>query len=117
MAQQLGGAVTSSKQCEFGYAQVEVKGDSPLLQDIEDNLSANNTALLDVWMSHGDKVTELPPGFSLIASSKDCQIAGMADEQRHFYGLQFHPEVTHTRQGLRILQHFVHDICGCSELW
>lgn len=117
MAKQLGGEVTATTtHSEFGYAQVEVYGHSPLLVDIEDHI-LENKSLLDVWMSHGDKVTQLPPGFSCIASSKDCALAGMADEERRFYGLQFHPEVTHTRQGLRILKHFVTTICGCDSLW
>lgn len=118
MATQLGGEVTPTHcNSEFGYAQVAVPEDSALLHDIEDHLSADNVSLLDVWMSHGDKVTRLPKGFTCIASSKDCAIAGMADEERRFYGLQFHPEVTHTRQGLRMLQHFVNTICGCDPLW
>jgi GMP synthase (glutamine-hydrolysing) len=118
MAAQLGGTVSPSPTAaEFGYAQVEVHSHSPLLSDIEDHLSDKNKALLDVWMSHGDKVTQLPPGFECIASSQDCPLAGMAHKEKQFYGLQFHPEVTHTRQGLRILKHFVHDICGCEHLW
>jgi len=118
MAAQLGGSVTpSSTTSEFGYAQVEVYGHSILLADVEDHISDKNVSLLDVWMSHGDKVTELPAGFNCIASSKDCALAGMADEERKFYGLQFHPEVTHTRQGLRILKHFINNICGCDNLW
>lgn len=118
MAAQLGGAVTPSTEIrEFGYAQVEVHSHSNLLADIEDQVSDKNTALLDVWMSHGDQVTQLPPNFECIASSKDCAFAGMANPERRFYGLQFHPEVTHTRQGLRILKHFLSDICGCANLW
>lgn len=118
MAVQLGGEVSAvSTNKEFGHAEVEVYGHSALLNDIEDHLSSDDRSLLDVWMSHGDKVTKLPTGFHCIASSKDCALAGMADEERRFYGLQFHPEVTHTRQGLRILQHFISDICGCTHLW
>jgi GMP synthase (glutamine-hydrolysing) len=117
MALQLGGEVTASHAgSEFGYAQLETYGNSPLLADIEDHI-ADNLSLIDVWMSHGDKVTRLPEGFQCIASSKDCTLAGMANEARRFYGLQFHPEVTHTRQGLRILKHFLYHICGCDALW
>jgi len=117
MAAQLGGEVESSAKCEFGYAEVALHGHSSLFHDIEDRIAANNIALLDVWMSHGDKVTRLPKGFKVAASSDNCPYAAMVDEERKFYGVQFHPEVTHTRQGLRILQHFVHDICGCNSLW
>lgn len=118
MAAQLGGEVTNSHtNKEFGHAQIKVHGHCALLNDIEDHLSAEDISLLDVWMSHGDKVTKLPPGFDCIASSKDSAFAGMADEERHFYGLQFHPEVTHTHQGLRILERFVIGICGCTHLW
>lgn len=118
MTVQLGGEVTSvSHQSEFGYAQLELHGSSTLLQDIQDHVSSDNLSLLDVWMSHGDKVTRLPEGFICIASSKDCPIAGMANEERRWYGLQFHPEVTHTIQGLRILKRFLADICGCDQLW
>ena len=117
MAAQLGGGVASSTQREFGYAQVTVEGRSSLLSGIEDHTGPDNLPLLDVWMSHGDKVTTLPPGFNCIASSKNSPLAGMAHEERRFYGLQFHPEVTHTRQGMRIIHRFVHDICGCSALW
>lgn len=117
MAAQLGGVVSASGgNSEFGYAQLTLHGHSVLLSAIEDHNEADHS-LLDVWMSHGDKVSSLPPHFQCIASSKDCPIAGMADEERKFYGLQFHPEVTHTRQGLRILQHFLHTICGCDALW
>ncbi|MBX2857303.1 MAG: glutamine-hydrolyzing GMP synthase [Cellvibrionaceae bacterium] len=117
MAQQLGGKVQGSKVQEFGYAQVKVENHSALLADIKDHLDPGGAALLDVWMSHGDKVVSLPPGFSLLASTQSCAIAAMACTQRHFYGLQFHPEVTHTLQGLRIFQHFVLQICGCEPLW
>jgi len=118
MVQQLGGQVaTTHAESEFGYAQVSLQGSSVLLKDIQDHLSSDNVSQLNVWMSHGDKVVELPAGFKCIASSKDCPIAAIADEQRHWYGLQFHPEVTHTAQGLRILKHFVATICGCDELW
>lgn len=117
MAAQLGGAVSVTQHCEFGAAQVEVHGHSALLHGIEDHFGLNTISLLDVWMSHGDQVTQLPPDFIQIASTQNCAIAGMAHEERRFYGLQFHPEVTHTRQGLRILQRFVHEICGCAALW
>jgi GMP synthase (glutamine-hydrolysing) len=117
MALQLGGQVEASNLREFGYAQVTARGHSQLLRDIEDHVSTDGYGLLDVWMSHGDKVSELPPGFKIIAATKNAPIAGIADESRHFYGLQFHPEVTHTLQGARILQRFVHKICGCDALW
>jgi GMP synthase (glutamine-hydrolysing) len=117
MAVQLGGTVATSTHREFGYAQVRARGHSRLLRDIEDHTTAEGYGLLDVWMSHGDRVEQLPPGFKLIASSDSAPLAGMADEDRGFYGLQFHPEVTHTRQGNRILNRFVHDICGCAADW
>jgi len=117
MAVQLGGEVESSSHREFGYAQVRARGHSRLLRDIEDHTTPEGYGLLDVWMSHGDRVTQLPPGFKMIASSDGAPLAGMADESRGFYGLQFHPEVTHTRQGARILNRFVHDICGCASDW
>jgi GMP synthase (glutamine-hydrolysing) len=117
MAVQLGGTVATSTHREFGYAQVRARGHSRLLRDIEDHTTAEGYGLLDVWMSHGDRVEQLPPGFKLIASSDSAPLAGMADEDRGFYGVQFHPEVTHTRQGARILNRFVHDICGCAADW
>jgi len=117
MALQLGGKVEPSFLREFGYAQVRARGHSPLLRNIEDQVSPEGYGLLKVWMSHGDRVGELPPGFKVIASTDNAPIAGIADESRHFYGLQFHPEVTHTLQGGRILQRFLHDICGCEALW
>jgi len=117
MAAQLGGEVAPSAHREFGYAQVRARGHSPLLRDIEDHTSPEGYGLLDVWMSHGDRVTRLPEGFKVIASTDNSPIAGMADEARGLYGVQFHPEVTHTRQGQRILERFVHDICGCGRLW
>jgi GMP synthase (glutamine-hydrolysing) len=116
MAAQLGGGVENSLKREYGYAQVRVEENSRLLQDIQDYL-INDHAILDVWMSHGDKVTTLPPDFIKIASSKHSPFAAIANEKKHFYGLQFHPEVTHTRQGTLILQRFVHDICGCDATW
>jgi len=117
MAQQLGGRVAAGKVREFGYAEVRAHGHTKLLQGIEDRRNSDGHGLLKVWMSHGDKVTELPPGFKPMASTEACPIAAMADEQRRFYAVQFHPEVTHTPQGTRILQRFVLDICGCAGDW
>lgn len=117
MAAQLGGAVQASSEREFGYAQVRVEGQSALLRDIADHVDEHGQPLLDVWMSHGDKVTTLPGGFELLASTESAPIAGMYDESRHFYGVQFHPEVTHTLQGQRILEHFVKGVAGCEGLW
>ena len=117
MANQLGGEVEQSDHREFGYAQVRARGHSNLLKEIEDHTTAEGWGLLDVWMSHGDRVKTLPEGFKVIASTDSAPIAGMADEERHFYGLQFHPEVTHTRQGMRILSRFLHEICGCESSW
>ncbi|NVZ09635.1 glutamine-hydrolyzing GMP synthase [Allochromatium humboldtianum] len=117
MAAQLGGAVVPSTHREYGYAQVRARGHSRLLRHIEDHTSPEGHGLLDVWMSHGDRVDVLPPGFSVIAETDSAPLAGIADESRQFYGVQFHPEVTHTRQGQRILERFVHDICGCGRLW
>lgn len=117
MAAQLGGKVENADHHEYGYAQVRARGHTALLNDIEDHTSPEGYGLLDVWMSHGDRVIELPEGFILMASTDAAPVAGMADEQRHFYGVQFHPEVTHTLQGQRILERFVHEICGCGRLW
>jgi len=117
MAMQMGGMVEGSNIREFGYAQVKVHGDSSLLSSVKDHLDAEGGALLDVWMSHGDKVTRMPEGFSLLASTPSCPIAGMVNESKKFYGVQFHPEVTHTLQGKRIYEHFVLNICGCKSLW
>ncbi|MGZ8196123.1 MAG: glutamine-hydrolyzing GMP synthase, partial [Methylosarcina sp.] len=117
MAEQLGGKVESSDHREFGYAQIRARGHSKLLADIEDHVSEEGYGLLDVWMSHGDRVVTLPEGFKLIASSDGAPIAGIAHEDKGFYGLQFHPEVTHTKQGGRILARFVLEICGCAALW
>jgi GMP synthase (glutamine-hydrolysing) len=117
MAEQLGGKVESSDHREFGYAQIRARGHSKLLLNIEDHTSAEGFGLLDVWMSHGDRVVELPTGFKLIASSDGAPIAGIADEDKNFYALQFHPEVTHTKQGGRILSRFVLEICDCQALW
>ncbi|WP_143872141.1 glutamine-hydrolyzing GMP synthase [Catenovulum sediminis] len=117
MAQQLGGQVQGSEHREFGYAKVELARESALLSNIEDHIGENGLAQLDVWMSHGDKVVSIPSGFSTVATTPSCPHAGMANEDKHFYGVQFHPEVTHTRQGQRILERFVVDICGCKKLW
>jgi GMP synthase (glutamine-hydrolysing) len=117
MAAQLGGKVEGAKVREFGYAEVRARGHSRLLEGIQDRVNAEGHGLLDVWMSHGDKVIEMPSGFKLMASNPSCPIAGMADESRGFYGVQFHPEVTHTRQGAALLRRFVYDICGCRGDW
>ncbi|MEY2854127.1 MAG: hypothetical protein RL030_1259 [Pseudomonadota bacterium] len=117
MAAQLGGTVEAGGVHEFGYAEIRARGHSPLLKDIEDRVNAEGHGLLDVWMSHGDRVTALPAGFRAIASTGDVPIAGMADETRKLYALQFHPEVTHTKQGGRIYSRFLHDICGCGNSW
>jgi GMP synthase (glutamine-hydrolysing) len=117
MAQQLGGRVESGHQREFGYAEVRARGHTRLLAGLEDFRTEQGQGMLKVWMSHGDKVTELPPGFKLMASTDNCPIAGMADEDRRYYGLQFHPEVTHTLQGQAILSRFVREICGCRGDW
>ncbi|MEO8418440.1 MAG: glutamine-hydrolyzing GMP synthase [Methylophilaceae bacterium] len=117
MAAQLGGKVENATKREFGYAEIRARGHSALFLDIQDRINDEGHGLLDVWMSHGDKVTELPAGFKIIASNISTPIAGMADERRHFYAVQFHPEVTHTKQGKAILDRFVHGICGCGQDW
>jgi GMP synthase (glutamine-hydrolysing) len=117
MAAQLGGQVEPSSHKEFGYAQIRARGHSRLLKDIEDHTSPEGHGLLDVWMSHGDRVAELPEGFKVIASTDSAPIAGIGSDERGLYGLQFHPEVTHTHQGARILGRFVHEICGCADDW
>jgi GMP synthase (glutamine-hydrolysing) len=117
MAEQLGGKVETGKVREFGYAQVRARGHTDLLKGIEDERSAEGFGLLDVWMSHGDKVVDMPTGFKLMASTDLCPIAGIADETRHFYGVQFHPEVTHTKQGVQILNRFVLQICQAKPDW
>jgi GMP synthase (glutamine-hydrolysing) len=117
MAEQLGGKVQGSDLREFGYAQVEVIAANDFFAKIEDHIGGNGNALLDVWMSHGDKVISVPEGFITCAQTSTCPHAGMVDEARQFYGVQFHPEVTHTRQGLRMLEQFVVNICGCDKLW
>ena len=117
MAQQLGGRVEAGNVREFGYAEVRARGHTQLLDGIEDFRTGEGHGVLKVWMSHGDKVAELPPGFKLMASTDACPVAGMADESRRFYGVQFHPEVTHTVQGKAILERFVRKICGLSGDW
>jgi GMP synthase (glutamine-hydrolysing) len=117
MAQQLGGKVEAGHTREFGYAEVRARGHTALLKDIADFTTPEGHGMLKVWMSHGDKVTELPSGFKLMASTDSCPIAGFADEARHFYGVQFHPEVTHTLQGRALLNRFVLDICKASPDW
>jgi len=117
MAQQLGGRVTPSSEREFGYAEVTVTGASRLLDDLQDRRSDAGKALLDVWMSHGDRVEALPPGFVASAATAAIPFAAMSDERRRFYGVQFHPEVTHTAQGARLLERFVRDIAGSDVLW
>ena len=117
MAMQLGGQVEGSNTREFGYAEVRARGHTRLLDGIQDFHTPEGHGMLKVWMSHGDKVTALPEGFKLMASTPSCPIAGMADEDRHFYGVQFHPEVTHTVQGRAMLERFVLDICGVRPDW
>tara|TARA_R110002167_G_scaffold30424_2_gene100485 strand:+ start:53227 stop:54798 length:1572 start_codon:yes stop_codon:yes gene_type:complete len=117
MAEQLGGKVEASSKSEFGYAKVGLCKSSALFDGIEDRITADGLAELDVWMSHGDKVVKVPEGFATIAATESAPIAAMSDESRRFYGIQFHPEVTHTAQGLRILERFVREICDCAALW
>ncbi len=117
MAAQLGGRVGEHGKREFGYATVTVGSDSRLLEDIQDHDDSEGRGVLDVWMSHGDRVEEIPPGFEITASTSSAPLAGMEDAGRGFYGVQFHPEVTHTRQGKRIIERFVHEICGCGSTW
>ena len=117
MAAQLGGKVEGGHTREFGSAAVRARGHTALLKDLADTTTDDGHGMLDVWMSHGDKVTDMPPGFKLMASTESCPIAGMADEARRFYALQFHPEVTHTKQGDAILRRFVLDICGAQPDW
>ncbi|HGD3319629.1 TPA: glutamine-hydrolyzing GMP synthase [Proteus mirabilis] len=117
MSMQLGGDVEVSGEREFGYSQVEIRETCELFRDIQDSVSEDGKPLLDVWMSHGDKVTAIPADFVTIASTETCPFAIMANEEKRFYGVQFHPEVTHTHQGLAILKRFVLDICGCDALW
>ncbi|MEY3944215.1 MAG: hypothetical protein RL697_228 [Pseudomonadota bacterium] len=117
MANQLGGKVEGSNTREFGYAEVRAHGHTELFKGIEDFSTTEGHGMLKVWMSHGDKVTQLPEGFKVMASTPSCAIAGMADEARRFYAVQFHPEVTHTVQGKAILERFVLGICGAKPDW
>ena len=117
MAEQLGGKVENGAQREFGYAEVREHGHTKLLKNISDFTDKDGKSYLKVWMSHGDKVTEMPPGFKLMCSTPTCPIAGMADEGRGFYAVQFHPEVTHTEKGREILETFVLKICKANPDW
>ena len=117
MAYQFGGKVGGSEKREFGYAEVFINTPNDLLDGIEDRFNTEGKALLDVWMSHGDKVIEVPESFEVIASSENAPIAAMAHKEKPFYGIQFHAEVTHTKQGGRMLERFVTEICGCERLW
>ena len=117
MAAQLGGQVENGKVREFGYAEVRARGHTKLLNGVNDFVTDEGHGMLKVWMSHGDKVLDMPPGFKLMASTASCPIAAMGDDERHFYGVQWHPEVTHTVQGKAMLGRFVHEICGCKSDW
>ena len=117
MAKQLGGRVAASTEREFGYAEVTVLAACRLLDDLQDRRDRDGNAVLDVWMSHGDRVDAIPQGFTVTAATEAIAIAAMADERRRFYGVQFHPEVTHTPQGAKLLERFVREICGCRALW
>ncbi|MBK6741439.1 MAG: glutamine-hydrolyzing GMP synthase [Hydrogenophilales bacterium] len=117
MAEQLGGKVETASHHEYGYAELRAHGHSKLLTDIQDRVEPDGKAWLDVWMSHGDRVVDLPPGFKTICDNASTPVAGMADDARQFYGVQFHPEVTHTLQGKAILGRFVHDLCDCGHDW
>lgn len=117
MAEQMGGKVSGSNLREFGYAQVQLEERCRFLAGIEDHVSEEGRLSIDVWMSHGDKVTEMPEGFVITASTPSCPIAAMACEEKQFYGVQFHPEVTHTAQGKRMLERFVVEMAGCAKLW
>ncbi|HEY7773934.1 MAG TPA: glutamine-hydrolyzing GMP synthase [Marinagarivorans sp.] len=117
MAEQLGGSVQGSNEREFGYAQLTLRGANAFIKETKDHVDHDGNGLLDVWMSHGDKVTAMPEGFEVMASTGSCPIAGMFDESRKFYGVQFHPEVTHTTQGRALFEHFMLEICGCEALW
>ncbi|MGB0936217.1 MAG: glutamine-hydrolyzing GMP synthase [Colwellia sp.] len=117
MAEQLGGSVESSEHKEFGYASVELVCKSALFNNVEDSVNPQGNGLLDVWMSHGDKVASIPNDFVKVGQTPSCAYGAMANEEKKFYGVQFHPEVTHTKQGLRILENFVVNICQCEKLW
>jgi GMP synthase (glutamine-hydrolysing) len=117
MAMQLGGDAKSAEKAEFGFTKIRARNHSKLLTGIYDEISSDGHGYLDVWMSHGIEVTKLPTGFELIASTENCPIAGFANQKKHYYGLQFHPEVTHTKQGINILERFITDICNCDKKW
>jgi len=117
MAVQLGGEAKSSKKAEFGFAQIRARNHSHLLTDITDEINSQGHGVLNVWMSHGIEVTKLPKGFELIASTDSCPIAGFANIEKNYFGLQFHPEVTHTKKGIQILERFVTTICQCANNW
>ena len=117
MVSQLGGKVFNAPVHEFGHASIALKNDCDLLTNIEDHIENNGNLTIDVWMSHGDRVEEIPQGFKVTASTASCPIAAIANENKKFYGLQFHPEVTHTKQGLRIIERFITDIAKCEKLW
>jgi GMP synthase (glutamine-hydrolysing) len=117
MAVQLGGKATSADKHEYGFAQIRARNHSPLLSDINDEINTKGHGLLNVWMSHGIEVSELPDGFERIVSTDNCEIAGFANVEKNYYGLQFHPEVTHTTQGKKILERFVTTICPCEKQW
>jgi GMP synthase (glutamine-hydrolysing) len=117
MAIQLGGEAKSAKKAEFGFAKIRARSHSKLLSDLSDEINSEGHGLLDVWMSHGIEVTKLPSDFELIASTDNCPIAGFANKKKKYYGLQFHPEVTHTKKGINILERFVTNICNCEKTW
>ena len=117
MAMQLGGDATNADKAEYGFAKIRARNHSKLLTGINDEINSDGNEFLDVWMSHGIEVTKLPHGFELIASSENCPIAGFANQDKNYYGLQFHPEVTHTKQGINILKRFITDICKCDKRW
>ena len=117
MAAQLGGEVETSKQREYGFSEIRSISRSPLIDGLHDRLDADGTGLLQVWMSHGDRVSTLPDGFSVLAVSENAPMAAIANLDRKFFGVQFHPEVTHTTQGRAMMGRFVRDICGCKGEW
>jgi GMP synthase (glutamine-hydrolysing) len=117
MAVQLGGSAKSANKSEFGFAQIRARNHSQLLDKIYDSINSDGHGILDVWMSHSIEVTSMPPGFELIASTDNCPIAGFANNDKNYYGLQFHPEVTHTKQGIKILERFITSICNCKLEW
>ena len=117
IAVQLGGDAKNANKSEFGFAKIRARNHSQLLNGIYDEINSDGHGLLDVWMSHGIEVTKIPPGFELIASTDNCPIAGFANKDKNYFGLQFHPEVTHTKQGTKILERFVVDICNCEQKW